>query len=117
VWQSTTPSRRLTTRVEALEDVWVYVQCSGREDVCRIRDLSVGGLFIEAAKPKAAVGTMAKVEFLVQEGQVRAEAVVRHVEPQSGIGFKFTAIREEDRSRLTALVTRLRSLQRDQRGE
>jgi hypothetical protein len=115
VWQGTTPSRRLTSRVEALEDVWVYWQCSGREDVCRIRDLSTGGLFIEMRNARAAVGTIAKIEFLVREGQVRAEATVRRVEPKEGVGVKFTAIRQEDRPRLKELVTRLRSLQREKR--
>jgi hypothetical protein len=117
MWQITIPSRRLTSRVEALDDVWVYWECSGREDVCRIHDLSTGGVFVEAANPRARVGTTAKMDFLVREGKVRAEGIVRHVEPNLGLGFKFTAIHSEDRSRLTALLTRLRSWQREQRSK
>jgi hypothetical protein len=115
VWQATIPSRRLASRVEALEDVWVCWQCEGREDVSRIKDLSVGGLFLETALLRVALGSMAKIEFLVQEGQIRAECVLRRLEGRRGAGFKFTAIREEDRSRLATLMTRLRSLKREQR--
>lgn len=112
VWQGTTPSRRLTSRVEARQDVWVYWRCDGRDYICRVRDLSVGGLFLQIDKPTVPVGRSAKLDFLVQEGQVRAEAIVRHVEPGNGLGFKFTAVRDEDRSRLKALMTRLRSVSR-----
>ena len=42
-----TPSRRLTSRVPAHGDVWVYWQCREQEDVSRVRvrDMSMGGLF------------------------------------------------------------------------
>ena len=49
------------------------------------------------------------LDFLVQEGQIRAKVIVRHVKPGSGLGLKFTALTEEDGPRLTALMTRLRS--------
>lgn len=73
-----------------------------------MRDLSVGGLFLATEKPRAA-GSRVKVEFLVQEGQIRAEAEVRRSEPSSGLGLKFTAIIDDDRRRLAALLGRLRS--------
>jgi hypothetical protein len=50
-----------------------------------------------------------RLDFLVQEGQIRAKAVVRHVKSGSGLGLKFTALTEEDGPRLTALMSRLRS--------
>jgi hypothetical protein len=53
-----------------------------------------------------------RLDFLVQEGQIRAKAVVRHVKRGSGLGLRFTALTEEDGPRLTALMTRLRSLSR-----
>jgi hypothetical protein len=40
----------------------------------------MGGLFIETDTPPVA-GMSAELDFLVQEGQIRAEAVVRHAEP------------------------------------
>jgi hypothetical protein len=53
-----------------------------------------------------------RLDFLVQEGQIRAKAVVRHVKTGSGLGLKFTALTEEDGPRLTTLMTRLHSLSR-----
>jgi hypothetical protein len=51
----------------------------------------------------------AKLDFLVQEGQIRAEAVVRHFEPSNGLGLKFTVVTEQDWPHLAALLTRLRN--------
>src|SRR5258706_4112023 len=105
----TSPSRRLTSRVPAPEDVWVYWQWQRREDVSRGRDLSMGGLFIETPEPKAE-GVLARLNFLVQEGQIRADGVVRHATPGFGLGLKFTALSEQDRPKLAALLTRLRGI-------
>jgi PilZ domain len=107
--QGNAPSRRLTSRVEASADVWVYWQCNGREDVSRVRDMSLGGLFLETDKPRAP-GILAKLHFLVQEGQIRADTVVRHALPGTGVGLKFLAVSEQDRPQLAALITRLRGL-------
>ena len=95
--------------METPEGVWVYWRCNGRDETSRVRDVSLGGMFVETAKPRA-VGATAGVDFLVQEGQIRAEAVVRHVEPGRGVGLKFTALSDGDRPRLVALMSRLRSL-------
>jgi hypothetical protein len=73
--------------------------------------MSLGGLFVETAKPRA-VSLTAKVDFLVQEGQIRADAVVRHVEPGCGLSLKFTAVSDGDRPHFIALLNRLRSLSR-----
>src|ERR1700740_1512635 len=40
-------SRRFSSRVETHERVWVDWRCVGREDISRVRDLSLGGLFVE----------------------------------------------------------------------
>jgi hypothetical protein len=69
----------------------------------------MGGLFVETEKASDVDSTI-RLDFLVQEGQIRAEALVRHVKPGSGLGLKFSALPEEDGPRLTALMTRLRSL-------
>jgi hypothetical protein len=102
------PSRRLSLRVQAREGVWVYWRCHGREDTSRVRDLSLSGLFVETATPRA-VGSTTDVDFLVKEGQIRVAAVVRHAQPSRGLGLKFTAINDGGRPRLTALINRLRS--------
>jgi PilZ domain len=104
----TSPSRRLSTRVETPQHVWVYWRCDGLDDVARVRDLSVGGVFIETRRPKD-VGVITNLHFLVQEGQIRADAAVKHADQGHGMGLKFTAVREEDRQHLMALVSRLRS--------
>ena len=102
------PSRRRYPRVEKPHGVWVYWSCKGREDTSPVRDLSTGGLFVETEEERDVDATI-RLDFLVQEGQIRAKAVVRHVEPGSGLGLKFTALTEEDGPRLIALMTRLRS--------
>src|SRR5260370_31569774 len=101
-------SRRHSPRVETPQGVWVYWNCKGREDTSRVRDLSTGGLFVETEEARD-VDAPIRLDFLVQEGQIRAKAVVRHVKPGSGLGLKFTALTEEDGARLTALMTRLAS--------
>jgi len=54
------------------------------------------------------VGAKSNLHFLVEEGQIRAEAIVRRIEPGRGLGLKFTAVRDEDRRRLADLMKRLR---------
>ncbi len=98
--------RRFFSRVQTQVDVWVYWRSNGREDTSRVRDLSLGGLFVETAKSKA-VGASVKLNFLVQEGPIGAEAVVRHVK-SDGLGLKVSAMRNEDQKRLKALIARLR---------
>ena len=109
--QTTSPSRRLKPRIETPGDVWVYWRCNERDETARVRNLSPAGLFVETDKPRA-VGLTAKIDFLVQEGQIRADAVVRRVEPGRGVGLKFTAVSDGDRPHFIALLNRLRSSSR-----
>ncbi len=102
-------SRRMTSRLETMGDVWVYWRCQGMDDVSRVCDLSVGGLFLSTPVPPP-VGARAKLDFLVQEGQIRAEAVVRHHVPGGGLGMKFTAITDKDCPQLVALLNRIRAV-------
>ena len=106
--QTGPPSRRFSSRIEAPDGVWVMWSCEGRDETSRVRNLSLGGLFIETRFPRA-IGTEAHLEFLVGEGQIRAEGVVRHVEPGRGLGLKFTAINDKDRPHMVSLINRLRS--------
>jgi hypothetical protein len=68
--------------------------------------MSLGGLFVEtrASDP----GSIVKLEFLVPEGQIRADGVVKRVEPGHGLALKFTAVSEQDRPRMAKLMVRLR---------
>ena len=101
--------RRFSSRVEPKNDVWVYWEGSGDRDLSRVKDLSIGGLFIQTPRPKR-IGSTTSLHFLVQEGQIRADAVVRHVKPGGGLGLQFQAVNEKDRHNLAALMRRLRSL-------
>lgn len=102
------PSRRLSSRVEATDEVWVYWECSHRKDVSRVRNLGMGGLFLETQRPLPK-GQKTTLHFLVNEGQIRAEAAIQHVTPGKGLGMRFTAVHQQDRVPLAALLTRLRS--------
>jgi PilZ domain len=101
------PSRRFTSRVETPAGVWVDWRCAGREDISRVRNISLGGLFLETRTSRA-VGSTTKLDFLVQEGQIRADAVVRRVESGRGLALKFMAVSDQDRPRLAILMNRLR---------
>jgi hypothetical protein len=46
------PSRRIVSRVEARGGVYVYWRSPGEEDIASVRNLSMGGLFIETSAPK-----------------------------------------------------------------
>jgi len=82
---------------------------AGYDDTSQVRDLSPRGLFVltQLTKP---VGAKTNLYFLVEEGQIKAEAVVRHIKPGRGFGLEFTAVCEEDRQRLADLLKRLREV-------
>ena len=106
------PSRRFTSRVAGLSDLWVFWNCKKHDNLSRVLDLSVAGLCLSIDKSeRMAVGEKIHLNFLTPEGQIRADAIVRNVRP-SGLGLKFVAISEEDRTHLTSLMTRLRNLSR-----
>ena len=107
--QNPSYSRRALTRLPASEDIWVCWRCNGRDDVSRVLDISIDGLFIQTSQPKMKEGMSAKLDFLVQEGRIKVDAVVRHVKNGSGLGLRFIAVADEDRQRLKALLSRLRS--------
>ena len=104
---TTTPSRRVNSRLVIAEDVWVCWHANGRDDVSRVRDVSLGGLFLQTPAQRP-IGAATKLDFLVSEGQIRADAVIRHVS-RGGLGLKFTALSDSDRPRLAALLRRLRT--------
>ena len=101
-------SRRLNSRTEADQSVYVYWSCSGRDDLSRVRDISLGGLFVETPNPRT-LGAPTQLHFLVSEGQIRADAIVRHVTPGKGVGLKFTSVNDQDRRILATLMKRLRT--------
>ena len=102
-------SRRALLRLPAPDDIWVCWRCNGRDDVSRVLDISPAGLFIQTQHFTFKEGMSAKLDFLVKEGRINADATVRHVKRGNGLGLKFLSVAEADRSRLKALLSRLRS--------
>jgi hypothetical protein len=103
----TGPSRRRSSRVSATEDVWTYWESHPYRDVSKVRDLSPGGLFLETRARKKE-GELVRLHFLVQEGQIRAEAVVRHVIAGRGFGMKIESLSTQDAPQMKKLLSRLR---------
>jgi PilZ domain len=101
-------SRRCESRIEIADGVWILWCCSGREMVSTVQNISPGGLFVECANPRP-FGARAEVYFLVPEGKIAGEAVVKHSQTGRGIGLRFTRILETDHLRMVGLISRLRS--------
>lgn len=99
--------RRRTARVDAGESVYTLWSCEGREGLSRACDLGLGGLFVESPVAQN-LGAPVRLHFLTDEGQIRANAVVRHVRPGKGAGLKLVAINDQDCQRLASLIRRVR---------
>ena len=93
-------------RVETPQGVLVFWRCGRAEDTSRVKDLSVGGLFINTLKV-CPVDATVKLNFLVEDGAITAEATVRYVKAGSGLGLKFKSVRSEDRVRFATMIKRL----------
>lgn len=105
--QKTLHLRRSHSRVEASVDVYIFWRSDRREDVAIVKNISFSGLFVETEKSKDP-GAAAELHFLVQEGQIRADAVVRRAKPGHGLGMRLVAVHNNDRQRLAELMKRLR---------
>jgi hypothetical protein len=101
-------SRRCESRIQISDGVWILWYCSGREMVSTVHNISPGGLFVECASPRPP-GATADVYFLVPEGKIAGEAVVKHSQTGRGIGLRFTKIIETDHLRMVGLINRLRN--------
>jgi hypothetical protein len=99
-------SRRKHKRVDNPEGVWVYWRCGRREDTSRVRDISVGGIFIET-KMILPIEATVELNFLVEDGGIVAKAAVRYVLPSIGIGLQFTNVRTEDQQHFATMMRRV----------
>ena len=99
-------SRRQHKRIETPEGVWVLWKCGRTEDTSRVKDLGVGGLFLETKKVCPVDATL-ELHFLVQDGEIRASASVRFITEGVGMGVQFKTIRSEDQQRFAAMIRRI----------
>lgn len=100
-------SGRRYARIATPAGIWVaWQQDGGKQAVCRVCDLNVGGLFVATTTP-APVGAVISVLFAVPEGEIRGHATVRNVKAGEGMGVQFTAMGGQDAERLRKLVARL----------
>jgi PilZ domain len=99
-------SNRRFPRIPTPKGVWVSWQSDGQQNVSRVRDLNIGGLFIDTANPPA-VGSSITLLFSVPEGEIRSSALVRNAIPGEGMGVQFVAMTQEHAVRLQTLFSRL----------
>jgi Tfp pilus assembly protein PilZ len=103
-----TKADRRHQRIATPKGVWVAWQDGKQQNVSRVRDLNVGGLFIATPAPLA-LGSVVTLLLSVPEGEIRSRAVVRNLIAGEGMGVQFTEISEPDQMRVNRLVTRLLS--------
>jgi Tfp pilus assembly protein PilZ len=101
-----TKADRRHQRIATPKGVWVAWQDGKQQNVSRVRDLNVGGLFIATPTPLA-VGSTVTILLSVPEGEIRSRATVRNVIPGEGMGVQFTEISAENQVRVNKLVARL----------
>jgi len=93
-------------RIATPKGVWVAWQNDKQQQVSRVRDLNVGGMFIATPTPLP-LGTVLPVLMSVPEGEIRAKATVRNFIAGEGMGVQFTEMSLENEMRLEKLVARL----------
>jgi len=109
-FQNTMPDKssktdRRYSRIATPKGVWVAWQEGARQEVSRVQDLNIGGLFVATENPSA-VGKIITILLSVPEGEIRGRAVVRNV-TSKGMGIEFVELREQDSTRLHMLIARL----------
>jgi uncharacterized protein (TIGR02266 family) len=97
---------RRTPRFETAKGLWVAWRTDGAPSVSRVRDLSLGGVFITTRTPLSQ-GSAIKLLFSLPEGEMRIEGTVRYSNKASGMGVEFTQMGTADRARLRELIRRL----------
>jgi len=97
---------RRNARVEVSKGLWVAWRSDGPSTVSRVRDLSMGGIFIETQAPLEEASRILLL-FSLPEGEIRIEGLVRYKREKEGMGVEFTSMSPADRVRLRELVQRL----------
>ena len=81
-------------------------QGGGRHGASRVRDLSLGGIYIWNPDPPDP-GTPMQLHFDGPEGAFRVSAQVRYVKPHAGMGIQFVGMDFPARRSLASLLQRL----------
>ncbi len=95
-------------RVKSPKGLFVAWETGSRRAVSRVETLSLGGVFIYTPEPPP-VGSTINILLDMQNGDVRARAVVRRVAPRKGMGIEFISMTPEDRARLNKQLQQLLS--------
>jgi len=97
---------RRSARIAVEKGMWVSWQAGGPRNVSRVRDLSLGGVFISTDAPLP-VGSALQLLFALPEGEMRIHGVVRYSDGHKGMGVEFMKMGAADRARLQELMRRL----------
>ncbi len=103
--EASSKNDRRYSRIATPRGVWVAWQDGARQEVSRVLDLNMGGLFVTTEHPSA-LGTSLSILLSVPEGEIRGRAVVRNLSSK-GMGVEFVELREQDSARLQRLIARL----------
>jgi hypothetical protein len=90
-------------------------QTANKRVVAAAGNLALGGLYILTPEPPSP-GTFIQLLLDVPEGEVRARAVVQRSKLKEGMGVKFVAMQQEDRSRFARWLRRLSQCIGDQKN-
>jgi len=97
---------RRSKRIEIPKGLWVAWRTDGSSSGSRVRDLSIGGIFISTETPLSN-GSRIQLLFSLPEGEVRVEGVVRYATAGKGMGVEFTHMQTADHARLREMIRRL----------
>jgi len=97
---------RRSTRVAVSRGIWVSWRVDGPSSVSRVRDLSLGGVFI-LTTTVVPPGTTVQMLFSLPEGEMRLQGIVRYAEAEKGVGIEFTRVGTADGARLRELLRRI----------
>ncbi len=105
-YQKDSSRQRRFERIALPKGMRVAWHSGGEHQTSRIGTLGMAGVFICVPSPPP-VGTNVKLAFQVPGGAVTAEAVVRSVEPDKGMGVEFTKVGPRGSLLLQQLLKRL----------
>lgn len=98
--------QRRYPRAIAPNNLVVTWQGGGRRGAGRVRDLSLGGIYIWNLDPPVP-GTPVQLQFGAPEGEFRVSAQVRYIKPHGGMGVEFVGMDFPSRRCLSSLLQRL----------